>query len=58
VVLRTAWDTPGDATQFAAAIRRWVGDGRAFVNVDDATHVTVGFASDAPTLDALRAAIP
>jgi len=57
VVLRTAWDTPGDATQFAAAMRRWIGDGRAFVNADDATHVTVGFATDASTLDALHAAV-
>jgi hypothetical protein len=55
VVLRTVWDSTEDAQQFAGAIEGWAGDA-AFVSLDD-MRVDVGFASDASTLAALRAAL-
>ncbi len=58
VVLRTVWDTPEDAQQFADAMRAWTGENvDAFVLPADGVHVDVGFASDASTLSALRAAL-
>ena len=56
VVLRTVWDTPEDAQEFADAMSGWIGD-TAFVLPPDGVHVDVGFASDAATLDALRSAL-
>jgi hypothetical protein len=56
VVLRTLWDTPEDAQQFADAMGAWTG-GSAFVAPPDGARVDVGFASDGPTLDALRSAL-
>ncbi len=56
VMMVTVWDTRADATEFASAMRSWLGDAAAFVDVADATHVSVGFASDADSLAALQAA--
>jgi hypothetical protein len=55
VVLRTVWDSTEDAQQFADAIERWMGDA-TFVSLSD-TRVDVGFATDAATSTALRAAL-
>jgi hypothetical protein len=58
VVLRTVWDSPEDAQQFAEAMRAWTGENvNAFVLPSDGVHVDAGFASDASTLSALRAAL-
>ncbi|MGZ5214327.1 MAG: hypothetical protein ACXWEN_11330 [Actinomycetota bacterium] len=57
VVLRTVWDTPGDAQQFADAMGAWIGNGTAFVNDPVGARVDVGFASDDATLGALRSAL-
>jgi hypothetical protein len=58
VVLRTVWDTPEDAQEFADAMGDWTGENAdAFVAPPDGVHVDVGFASDASTLSALRAAL-
>jgi hypothetical protein len=60
VVLKTVWDTPADATQFAGAIRDWIGKepgSRAFVASPDASAVEVAFAGDQDTLIALRTAL-
>jgi hypothetical protein len=56
VVLRTVWDTPEDAGEFADAMASWIGD-LAFVGTVDGTRVDVGFATDGSTLSALSAAI-
>lgn len=56
VVLRTVWDSPEDAQQFADAMGRWIG-GSGFVAPPDGARVDVGFASDGSTLDALRSAL-
>lgn len=56
VVLRTVWDSPQDAQEFADAMGEWVGV-TAFVAPPDGARVDIGFASDAATLDALRAAL-
>jgi hypothetical protein len=58
VVLRTVWDTPGDAQEFADAMRQWIGNGAAFVNDPVGARVDVGFASDSATLGALESALP
>jgi hypothetical protein len=55
VVLRTVWDTPEDAREFADAMGSWIGD-LAFVGTVDGTQVDVGFASDEATLTSLTAA--
>ena len=55
VVLRTVWDSTEDAQQFADAMEGWMGDA-TFVSLNGA-RVDVGFASDAPTVSALRAAL-
>lgn len=57
VVLRTVWDTPEDAQQFADAMAQWIGNGTAFVADPVAAQVDVGFASDAATMAALRSAV-
>jgi hypothetical protein len=57
IVLRTMWDTPGDAQEFADSMRQWIGNGTAFVNDPVGTRVDVGFASDTATLDALKRAV-
>lgn len=58
VLLRTVWDTPRDADEFAAAMRGWIGEGSAPAEVvqprPDA--VEVAFATDAGTLPAMRSA--
>jgi hypothetical protein len=56
VVLRTVWDTPQDAQEFADAMSDWNGD-TALVLPPNGVNVDVGFASDAATLDALRSAL-
>jgi hypothetical protein len=56
VVLRTMWDTPQDAGEFADAMSDWIGD-TAFVAPPNGTRVDVGFASDGPTLAALKRAV-
>ncbi len=56
IVLRTVWDTPGDAQAFADAMTTWVGDGTASVRDPVGTHVDVLFASDRTTLSALEEA--
>jgi hypothetical protein len=59
VVMSTVWDTSNDASQFADAMKAWiaVGDGQtAEVEPVRGSKVIVLFASDAPTLDSLRAA--
>lgn len=55
VLLRTAWDTRGDADEFTAAMRAWIGEGSnpAEVARPDATHVEVAFASDQDLLGLL-----
>lgn len=61
VVLETAWDSRGDAEEFARAMGDFAGSVEArpiaILRVrDDPTRVRVLFASDAPTLELLRAA--
>ena len=56
VVLRTAWDSTDDAQAFADAIEGWMGDD-TFVSLSGDARVDVGFASDAATIAALRAAL-
>ena len=56
VILRTVWDTPEDAQEFADAIGGWIGE-TAFVAPPDGARVDVGFASDDLTLTALRRAV-
>jgi hypothetical protein len=55
VLLRTMWDTSGDADEFAAAMRAWIGEGSAPAEVTrpDAVHVEVAFASDQRLVDLL-----
>jgi hypothetical protein len=57
VLMETAWDRPEDASRFADAMEEWLdrGDQDGFVE-PLASRVTVGFASDQATLEALRAA--
>ncbi|HLB61983.1 MAG TPA: hypothetical protein VJN50_04520 [Actinomycetota bacterium] len=57
VLMETVWDRPEDASQFAEAIEDWLGEGDrpGFVELL-ASRVTVGFASDGATLEALRTA--
>jgi hypothetical protein len=59
VELSTVWDTPRDADEFAASMNEWIdqGDGSAQVLEPDGKSVTVLFANDAATLQALEAAI-
>ncbi|MBA3690185.1 MAG: hypothetical protein H0W82_02090 [Actinobacteria bacterium] len=58
VLLRTVWDTPADADEFAAAMRAWIGEGSApaALTQPGPAEVEVAFASDATTLESLRAA--
>ncbi|HET9249605.1 MAG TPA: hypothetical protein VFP13_06655 [Actinomycetota bacterium] len=58
VVLSTAWDTSADAQAFATSMTEWIdaGDGSAVVLPTEGANVTVLFASDEATLDALEAA--
>lgn len=58
VVLETAWDTARDATEFARAMERYGEDGAIAVTAvaGDPLRIRVLFASDAATLDVLRAA--
>jgi hypothetical protein len=58
IVMRTAWDTSGDANEFALAMTDWIdaGDQPAMVLPADGSNVDVLFASDAPTLAALQSA--
>jgi hypothetical protein len=58
VVLSTAWDSPNDAREFAAAMADWIdqGDEHATVLESDGTGVTTLFATDEATLETLHAA--
>jgi hypothetical protein len=59
VVLKTVWDAPADAADFANSAKQWIADSsgqQAFVVQPDASTVEIGFASDAATLASLRAA--
>ena len=56
VVLRTVWDTPEDAQEFADAMGEWIGED-AFVGTPNGARVDVGFASDGQTIAALRSAL-
>jgi hypothetical protein len=55
VLLRTVWDTSGDADEFASTMRAWIGEGSgpAEVTRPDAMHVEVAFASDQRLVDQL-----
>ncbi|MEX1046972.1 MAG: hypothetical protein WD757_00765 [Actinomycetota bacterium] len=53
VVLTTAWDSSGDAAEFAEAMREWFEPGQAAVASSHGDRALVFFASDQPTLDAL-----
>jgi hypothetical protein len=59
VELSTVWDTTRDAEEFAASMTEWVeqGDGSATVLDPEGNAVTVLFASDPATLQALETAI-
>jgi hypothetical protein len=59
VELSTVWDTKRDAEEFAASMTEWVdqGDGSATVLDPEGNAVTVLFASDPATLQALETAI-
>jgi len=58
IVLRTVWDTPADAREFAGAMRTWVvGGGTASVSDPAGGRVDVLFASDAATLTALERSV-
>jgi len=58
VVLATVWDTQADAEAFAGAMQTWIADGGSLARVRrDGDRVTVGFASDAPTLERLARAL-
>jgi hypothetical protein len=55
--LSTVWDTTRDASEFASAMERWLGDRRsATVLPVNGSHVVVLFASDARTLSDLQRA--
>jgi hypothetical protein len=58
VELSTVWDTSRDAQEFAASMTEWIDqeDGSAVVLEPDGRTVTVLFANDAATLQALEAA--
>jgi hypothetical protein len=55
VLLRAVWDSPGDADEFAAAMRAWIGEGStpAEVTRPDPAHVEVAFASDQQLVELL-----
>ncbi len=58
-LLRTVWDTPGDAREFAQAMRLWTAEGSrsALVLPRGEAGVDVAFATDPATLEALAAAV-
>ncbi len=55
VLIQTAWDTNRDASEFAEAMRDWIGSQAARVQQSGAT-VRAMFGSDRTALDALRTA--
>jgi hypothetical protein len=57
VLLRTVWDTPMDAQEFADAMTAWIGNGIGSVVDPVGTQVDVAFARDPQTLDAMRGAL-
>jgi hypothetical protein len=59
VILSTVWDTPRDATEFHAALARWVsrGTGPGLVPQADGTRVDAGFASSDAVMGAVRSAL-
>ena len=59
VALVTEWDTPKDASEFLAALGRWIGDGTtaAAGTTQDPSTVVALFATDAPTLAAMERAL-
>ncbi|HYG71206.1 MAG TPA: hypothetical protein VEC15_02825 [Actinomycetota bacterium] len=54
IVLVTAWDSEGDAEEFARALQRWIGDGAGDVLSPEGTTVRAIFASDEETLAVLN----
>jgi len=57
VLMETVWDRPEDASEFAGAMEEWLDQSQQEGFVEPlASRVTVGFASDVATLEALRAA--
>ena len=54
LVLRTAWDSEGDAEEFGRALQRWIEDRPGDVLPVEGTTVDAIFASDAETLGALE----
>jgi hypothetical protein len=58
VVMKTVWDTPNDATEFATAASDWIneGTGDALVNHPASSIVEIVFATDERTYAALKAA--
>ena len=57
VILRTVWDTPQDAGEFASALRGWLGTGVGIVMNARGTTVDAGFASSDQLLPALDSAL-
>ena len=57
IVLRTVWDTPTDAREFADAMDAWVMGHDASVADPVGSHVDVLFASDGATLASLQNAM-
>jgi hypothetical protein len=56
VLLQTVWDSSKDATQFADAMERWIGDGMASVEARG-SFVQVLFGSDQRALRDLESAV-
>jgi hypothetical protein len=57
VILRTVWDTPQDASEFASVLRRWVGDGLGIVLKPEGKTVNAGFASSDRVMPPLASAL-
>ena len=59
VMLSTAWDSAGDAEEFASAMQDWIdaGDDPGRVLEPDGTRVTAVFGADDGTLDRLEAGV-
>lgn len=58
VMSKTAWDSPGDAQEFADAVGRWIDAGHTsgFVAEPQGSTVTFGFATTEAVLDVLSSA--
>jgi hypothetical protein len=57
IVLKTVWDTPGDASDFADVLRDWLGDRPAVVDDPLGSSVVAAIADDGDTLALLRSAL-